>query len=220
MKYIQPEYKKKSFTCPSCGAITEQKWDYRTMYKDRTQRKFTFDYITCSNENENKELAVATCNVCGGYSFWINEKMILPNEINVPLPIEEMPEEIKKIYDEARNVYPISPKASAALLRLAIQHLCKLLGEKGKNINDDIKELVKKGLPVQIQQALDSIRVIGNNAVHPGTIDFDDDNNYAIQLFNMLNIIVNDRVIQPKKIEEIYKSLPQNVLSGIEERDK
>ena len=32
-----------------------------------------------------------------------------------------------------------------AHLRLAVQKLCKLLGEKGKDINQDIAKLIKKG---------------------------------------------------------------------------
>lgn len=220
MEYRQPKYKDNSFTCQYCGTIAEQNWDYRTIHKDTYKRKFTFDYIVNSPQDKQRNIALSTCNVCGEVSFWIDEKMVLPNETSAPPPIDGMSEMIKEIYDEARNVYTMSPKASAALLRLAIQNICIELGEKGKNINEDIKELVKKGLPVQIQQALDSIRVIGNNAVHPGTIDFNDKNNYAIQLFNMVNIIVNDRIIQPKKIEEIYKSLPETALDGIEKRDK
>ena len=39
---------------------------------------------------------------------------------------------------------------------------CGHLGESGKNINDDIAALVKKGLNLMIQQSLDVVRVIGN----------------------------------------------------------
>ncbi|WP_424033423.1 DUF4145 domain-containing protein [Methylocella sp.] len=49
-----------------------------------------------------------------------------------------------------------------------MQKLCVELGEKGKNIDDDIANLVKKGLSPELQQALDILRVIGNEAVHHG----------------------------------------------------
>ena len=51
--------------------------------------------------------------------------------------------------------------------------LCHL-GEKGENINDEIANLVKKGLPVEVQRAMDLCRVIGTNAVRPGELNIDD----------------------------------------------
>jgi len=48
---------------------------------------------------------------------------------------------------------------------------CVDLGGAGKNINDDIAALVAKGLPVQVQQSPDIVRVIGNNTVHLRQID-------------------------------------------------
>jgi hypothetical protein len=94
------------------------------------------------------------------------------------------------------------------------------LGEKGLNINDDIKSLVMKGLPQTMQQALDSVRVIGNNAVHPGKIDLNDNIEIAYALFGFVNIICEMLISQPKKVKEYYeKHIPENIRNGIEKRD-
>jgi len=106
-----------------------------------------------------------------------------------------------------------------ALIRLAIQKLCKGLGQPGKNINDDIKGLVAKGLDPRVQKALDAVRVIGNNAVHPGQIDLRDDRATAESLFGLLNIVVEKMISEPKHIDEVYASLPESARQAIERRD-
>ena len=112
-----------------------------------------------------------------------------------------------------------SPRGAAALLRLAIQHLCKELGEGGENIKNDIRELVKKGLPERVQQALDIVRVTGNNAVHPGQIDVDDPE-VVQNLFSLLNVIAEYCISMPNRIGSLYSSLPQTALDQIQGRDK
>lgn len=76
--------------------------------------------------------------------------------------------------------------------------------ESGQDINDDIGALVKKGLPVEVQQALDSLRVIGNNALHPGELDLRDDIETALALFGVMNYTVEQRIAQPKKLQALY----------------
>ena len=120
----------------------------------------------------------------------------------------------------ATEILEKSPRAAAALLRLAIQKLCRQLGEKGKDLNEDIGELVKKGLPVKIQKALDIVRVIGNESVHPGQINLDDNNETAHRLFELINLIANTMITQPKEIDNIYNTLPKEKLKSITERDK
>jgi hypothetical protein len=93
------------------------------------------------------------------------------------------------------------------------------LGEKGKNLNDDIGGLVKRGLPQKIQKALDSVRVIGNNAVHPGQIDIKDDIQTAAALFELVNLIVDVMITQEKKVDEIYNKIPESIKEQIKERD-
>lgn len=211
IKYIKPECNVKSFTCPYCNTLSNIKWDnWRLVDGD--------GYRLWRDAKGGEDLDISSCVACGRYHIWLNEKMIFPIESNVPMPNDDMPSAVKEVYMEAREVYPHSKRAAVALLRLAVQILCKELGEEGKNINDDIGMLVSKGLPIQVQQALDSIRVIGNNAVHPGLIDVNDED-VAGSLFSILNIIVEYLITQPYKISEIYGSLPQGALSSIEKRD-
>lgn len=112
-----------------------------------------------------------------------------------------------------------SPRAAAALLRLAIQKLCKELGESGNSINADIGALVRKGLPIEIQQALDVVRVVGNNAVHPGEISADDIEDITPTLFDLVNMIVEDRIARPRKLADMFKSLPSGAIAAITKRD-
>jgi hypothetical protein len=105
------------------------------------------------------------------------------------------------------------------LLRLCVQKLMPILGEKGKNINEDIASLVQQGLEVEIQQALDIVRVTGNHVVHPGQIDLNDNKATAIALFELINLIVERRIATPRRIETMFKTLPPTALEQIEKRD-
>lgn len=213
-KYLEPKLNENSFTCPNCNTLSGIAWDEYTV--------ITHDggvYLNQGSYEGYSHLSISKCVACDEIHIWLDEKMIYPLISGIPMPNEDMPQNVKEIYMEARDVYPYSKRATAALLRLAVQVLCKELGEKGKNINDDIGELVKKGLSVQIQQALDSIRVIGNNAVHPGEITLEEHEDVAGILFTLINIIVEQLITQPKKIAEVYGLLPIGALESIEKRD-
>ncbi|HSD09074.1 DUF4145 domain-containing protein, partial [Flavobacterium sp.] len=131
----------------------------------------------------------------------------------------DLPSDIIADYDEAAEVLNSSPRSSAALLRLAIQKICIYMGEPGKDINTDIKNLVLKGLPPKVQEALDSVRVIGNESVHPGELNLNDNREIANKLFKLVNFIATKLISEPKEIDEIYGSLPQSKLNGINRRD-
>jgi hypothetical protein len=145
--------------------------------------------------------------------------MVYPHSSSAPLPNQDMPEVVREDYMEARRVFAISPRSAAALLRLSIQRLMPHLGEKGKNINDDIASLVQSGLSEKVRQALDIVRVIGNNAVHPGQIDLNDEPQTAEALFRLVNLIVEKMISEPKHIDNLYSKLPQTKLDEIKRRD-
>lgn len=217
MKHIQPAIDQKSFHCPHCGVLSEQQWSGKI-------HCYYIGLFPNGGRGETQYILTNTltakCSHCQNVSFWVDKKMVYPLTGNVEMANPDLPNDIKNDYNEAKNIVNISPRGAAALLRLAVQKLCIHLGEKGKNINDDIESLVKKGLPKTMQQALDSVRVVGNNAVHPGTIDLNDKIEIAYALFGFVNIICEVLISQPKKIQEFYeKNISEGIRIGIEKRD-
>jgi hypothetical protein len=61
--------------------------------------------------------------------------------------------------------------------------------------------------------------VIGNEAVHPGQIDLNDDPSIAQTLFELVNMVVDEMISKPKKIKEMYEKLPPAKLDAITRRD-
>lgn len=164
-------------------------------------------------------LNLSKCFNCDKSSIWIYDRLIYPSAGHAPPANPDMPDDIRRDYDEASAILELSPRGAAALIRLGIQKLCKELGQKGENINQDIAELVAGGLDIRLQQALDVVRVIGNNAVHPGQIDLRDDRATAEMLFKLINLIIDKLVSEPKHITELYESLPESALEAIAKRD-
>lgn len=207
-KYTAPFFKGDGFHCPHCGVFAHQLW---------------YDAVKIaagSRWGTVKDAMVSVCSRCDNYALWVDEKMIYPISSIAPLPVEDMPTDVKEDYVEARNVVNTSPRAATALLRLALQKLMVHLGEGGKKINDDIASLVKKGLPTRIQKALDAVRVIGNNAVHPGELDLKDDAITAVALFKLVNMIVTVMITQPKEVDRIYAKIPGGAKKAIKKRNK
>jgi hypothetical protein len=160
------------------------------------------------------------CIACEQVSLWVGTRVIFPDwSASVPEPNPDLSTVVKADYQEAAKVVSVSPRSAAALLRLAIQKTCQeLLGRSG-DVNEMIGELVKRGLNPMIQQALDVVRVVGNEAVHPGTIDLRDNEAVAVQLFTLVNLIAEAMISVPKHVADMYAALPASKLAGIERRD-
>lgn len=215
-KHIAPTLGQLSFHCPHCGVLAEQTWSNNIHCH--------YNGVLANGQTGHSQYVLqhtltALCGHCRQISLWIKNQMVYPLTGNVEMANQDLPTDILADYNEAKDIVNISPRGAAALLRLAIQKMCIHLGEKGKNINDDVASLVKKGLPVQLQQALDSVRVIGNHAIHPGQIDLDDKPETALALFSFVNIICDFFITQPKKIAEVYGNLPQKDKDNIAKRD-
>lgn len=203
--YTPPAINRSAFYCPFCNAYANQLWFDSGYYSNGFQ---WFD-----------NGKVCLCSHCKKFSIWYENKMVYPDFECVQPPNQDLNEDIQADYQEAASILQKSPRGATALLRLVIQKLCKELGEEGKNINIDIKNLVAKGLPSAVKKSLDVVRVIGNESVHPGQIDIRDDVDTAKALFKLVNLIAEKMITEPKEVEEIYASLPEDKKQQIEERD-
>lgn len=165
-------------------------------------------------------LHLSKCFNCTETAIWVAGKLVFPPQRMGPLPNQDIPSDIIRDFNEASCILRLSPRGASALLRLCVQKLMVLLGEKGRNIDGDIANLVKKGLSPKIQQALDVLRVVGNEAVHPGEMDLRDDLATATSLFHLVNLIADELISKPKQIEAMYSTLPPAKLAAIERRDR
>jgi hypothetical protein len=152
--------------------------------------------------------------------MWHDKEMIFPvGATTAPLTHPDLFRDARADYEEARAIANRSPRGAAALLRLVVQKMCKDLGEGGKDLNRDIGSLVQKGLPTTVQRALDVVRVVGNNAVHPGQIDLRDNPKIAARLFQIINIIIEKMVSEPRQINALFDNLPEGQKHQIARRD-
>ncbi|MDE0196869.1 MAG: DUF4145 domain-containing protein [Caldilineaceae bacterium] len=208
-----PLFESDSFVCPHCGVHAHQGWEH-------IDSEFLLEWDPQDNGHlkfDGEIMQFSLCARCHKPAFWVLGKMVYPDTGAYPPASDDFPEEVSEIYNEAGKIAVLSPRAACALLRLCLEMLLKRLGQKD-NINDSIADLVKKGLPSEIQRAMDTLRVTGNQAVHGGKISFDGDTDVE-GLFSLLNAIVYDRITLPKERMKMYDSLPSGAKNQIATRD-
>ena len=228
--FKEPKFNESSFTCPHCGVLAQMVFVIPSVLKEKTDitktalnnlkeyfEKYS-EYYAGYIENIQEIMNIyatygnsfAICQSCNEISIWINEKMVYPKAHLTPPPNKDLPDEIKVDYEEASNIVQDSPRGACALLRLALQKLMIHLGED-KNLDKAIKSLIdNKKIDETLQKALDSVRVIGNNAVHPNELVLKDNHEIAIALFKIVNYIAKNILSDKKEIEEIYSLLPES----------
>lgn len=207
--YVAPAYNLEAFNCPFCGAYAHMHW---TNLRDFTVYEQPAPFTS------------AECQHCQKHSIWepIRKQsgtLLYPLFGAAPPPHPKMPVGARADYEEAAKVAGASPRSAAALLRLATQRLCIELELPGKNLNEDIGKLVERGLPERVAKALDAVRVIGNNAVHPGKMSPDDVAAVSATLFKVLNLIVEYVIAAPAEVDELFDGLPEDAKSAIQKRD-
>jgi hypothetical protein len=151
-------------TCPHCGHLA-------TFNQSGTDIDIGDNYICgqrmCSNEK------------CRGHLFIIsknNELVFQYPPLRIPFDKENIPISILDTFEEAITCH--SEKcyvASAIMIRRTLEEVCEERGAKGKDLNERIKDLQSKiVLPKELLEAMDELRLLGNDAVHIEAKTFND----------------------------------------------
>ena len=150
--------------------------------------------------------------------LWHNENPVYPITGHQPQPHADMPENIKEIYIEADKISQLSPRASCALMRYAIEEFIKGMGYKDR-LFDNIGKMYKEGIISNaIKKGLDIVRLTGNEALHGNQIDIND-NTKVSYIFKLINQIVEELISEPSKKESLLSEFSEGELNAIEKRD-
>ena len=108
--YTPPKPKAHRFHCPHCRTYASQGWGAPVrsiQYENHSQ-----------NHGSDENFKISMCSSCQKVAIWIGDKMVFPFATTAPPANADLPDDIKKDYEEAANILSLSPRGAAALLRL------------------------------------------------------------------------------------------------------
>ena len=167
--------------CPHCDIAFSEKdaWEHFPV-KPTNDRYWEWScYVTECPECEELVIHIEMTHEGASFSF-VRDDAKYRRHIVYPLSAPPksvamgVPEHLKVDYQEAYQVLPVSPKASAALSRRVLQAILVEQGYVGTNLSKQIDTVLKdakpeKALPPGIRTTVDAIRNFGNFSAHPVT---------------------------------------------------
>lgn len=162
-----------------------------------------------------------------------SQKVIFPQQPNtteIPSPSKYMPDDVRNMYEEAANVFSISLRSSAALIRLTLELLLKkyLVNDGEKHSLNEMIGMLSTDTPSLVTEFMDLIRNEGNVEVHPeleklehkwGDITREPDKDEIVYLFKYINTICNLIGLIDKANTE-FESLPEKKKKSITRRNQ
>lgn len=190
MQFVEPKFQEDHFTCPHCGTVAGMRWDH-------AKNQIDLSY----HGKPDPRVCAAFCRACDQPSIWLDGKMVYPDVLGIE-PHSDMPDKAREIFCEAQAVIGKSPRAACALLRLCLEVIVSDLGGKGNTLYERIESLK---LPPDMEDVFRACRIVGNQASHPGEINFDtqEGRDLAVTLSNFINLIVLILIAPKRQIQRV-----------------
>jgi hypothetical protein len=165
-----------------------------------------------------QNVSISYCFNCNEMCLWVYDQLIWPRREGFPEPKLHAPPNVRRESEEASQTLEASPRGAAALLRIAIEKLCKELGVSGENLKDDMAFFVREDVDARVQRVLDAAQIIESNAMRPGQIGLGEDRATAETLSGLVNLICEKMIMEPRHLQEVYTKVREDARTAMEQR--
>jgi hypothetical protein len=154
-----------------------------------------------------QNVSISYCFNCNEMCLWVCDQLIWPRRTGDPEPKLHASPDIQRNDEDGSQTLEASPRGAAALLRLAIEKVCKELGESGESPKDDMASFVQEDIDARVQKVLEAVRIIESNAVCPAQIGVGDNRATAETLSGLVNLICEKMIVEPSHLRAAYAKL-------------
>lgn len=168
---------------------------------------------------EVEALRLSRCMECHEITIWLDQKMVWPDQQIDHRAHEMMPPTAREEFDEAAKVFRDSPRAGCALLRTCLEKICADRGHIKGTLFARAGSLVSEMSSLHGRQAVDIVRVFGNESIHPGKMEANDIAENAERMFDAINLIVEEVYDRPARFSQLFEKLSPSQRREIERRD-
>jgi hypothetical protein len=221
-EYIAPRLGEESFSCPHCNTVAHQDWyslflkpenaaEVRVLTPEAIRQgeaqrdnikeidqfierlkktQLTYEYQKHPHPLKVKmaNMHISNCHSCNGFSLWVGGLLVFPTRI------DKTQELVEEDLEEAAAILNKFPRGATALMRVCIQKLVPLLEDNGKELNQRVSSLVRKGLEMEIQQAMDVLEVLRSDSAQLNPLESQADRETALRFLDSLKEVLERRM--------------------------
>lgn len=201
--------REQTITCPHCGNKTPQVVEYETTSIEKVS---TGDGQVFPIKDYYFLVRCRTCKEISLYGSWelaedpydLEEAYCLYPKIEA-IP-SNIPDVIRRSYNEAKKVEKISPAAFVVLIGKSLECLCEDKKAEGNNLKNKLDDLAKKGIiPKTLLKMGHSVRLLRNIGAHPSDYDITEEEVSIIGDF--FAAVIEYVYVAPEKIKSLEEKL-------------